>query len=100
MKLLIVTNYNHKVSKLLIEYLKLKVNFDHIDSSKKKIIKIKKKYDYLISFLNSKYIDKNVRKKTKKNSFNFHPGHPNTLVLDVTILLYLISQVIMEPPFI
>ena len=37
MKLLIVTNYNHKVSKLLIEYLKLKkVNFDHIDSSKKK----------------------------------------------------------------
>ena len=76
MKLLIVTNYNHKASKLLVKYLNLKkVNFDHIDSSKKKI-KIKKNYDYLISFLNSKYINKSVRKKIKINSFNFHPGPP------------------------
>ena len=37
MKLLIITNYNHKASKKLIKYLKLKnFNFDHIDSSKKK----------------------------------------------------------------
>ncbi len=43
MKLLIITNYNHKVSKLLLKFLKLKkVNFDHIDSSKKNKIKIKK----------------------------------------------------------
>lgn len=77
MKLLIITNYNHKVSKLLIKFLELKkVNFDFIDSSKRKKIRIKKKYDYLISFLNSKYIDKNVRKKIKINSFNFHPGPP------------------------
>ena len=63
MKLLIITNYNHKASKKLIKYLKLKnFNFDHIDSSKKKI-KISKNYDYLISFLNSRYIDSTVRKK-------------------------------------
>ncbi len=77
MKLLIITNYNHKVSKPLLKFLKLKkVNFDHIDSSKKNKIKIKKKYDYLISFLNSKYIDKDIRKKIKINSVNFHPGPP------------------------
>ena len=53
MRLLIITNYNHKVSKQLIKYLKFKkINFDLIDSSKKKKIKISKKYDYLISLLN------------------------------------------------
>ena len=77
MKLLIITNYNHKVSKQLVKYLKFKkINFDYIDSSKKKKIKISKRYDYLISFLNSMYIDKSVRKKIKINSFNFHPGPP------------------------
>jgi methionyl-tRNA formyltransferase len=77
MKLLIITNYNHKVSQQLIKYLEFKkINFDHIDSSKKKKIKIIKKYDYLISFLNPMYIDKSVRKKIKINSFNFHPGPP------------------------
>jgi len=53
-----------------------KISFDYIDSSIKKKIKISKKYDYLISFLNSVYIDKSVRKKIKINSFNFHPGPP------------------------
>ena len=78
MKLLIITNYNHKASKKLIKYLKLKnFNFDHIDSSKKKKIKISKNYDYLISFLNSRYIDSTVRKKIKLGSFNFHPGPPD-----------------------
>ena len=77
MKLLIITNYNHKVSKQLVKYLKFKkINFDYIDSSKKKKIKISKRYDYLISFLNSMYIDKSVREKIKINSFNFHPGPP------------------------
>jgi len=77
MKLLLITNYNHKASKQLVRYLELKkINFDCIDSSKKKKIKISKKYDYLISFLNSKYISKSVRKKIKINSFNFHPGPP------------------------
>ena len=43
MKLLIITNYNHKASKKLIKYLKLKnFNFDHIDSSKKKKLKFRK----------------------------------------------------------
>ena len=37
MKLLIITNYNHKISKQLVKYIKFKkINFDHIDSSKKK----------------------------------------------------------------
>ena len=37
MKLLVITNYNHKASKQLIRYLELKkINFDCIDSSKKK----------------------------------------------------------------
>lgn len=77
MKLLIITNYNHKASKQLVKYLKFrKINFDHIDSSKIKKIEISKKYDYLISFLNSVYIDNSVRKKIKINSFNFHPGPP------------------------
>ena len=77
MKLLLITNCKHKVSKQLINYIKLKkISFDYIDSSNKKKIKILKKYDYLISFLNSVYIDKSVRKKIKINSFNFHPGPP------------------------
>ena len=77
MKLLLITNCKHKVSKQLIKFMKLKkISFDYIDSSIKKKIKISKKYDYLISFLNSVYIDKSVRKKIKINSFNFHPGPP------------------------
>lgn len=64
MKILVIINYNHTVSKKLINYLK------------KKKIKISKRYNYLISFLNSKYIDKNVRKKIKLGSFNFHPRPP------------------------
>ncbi len=77
MKLLLITNCKHKVSKKLINYIKLKkISFDYIDSRNKKKIKILKKYDYLISFLNSVYIDKSVRKKIKINSFNFHPGPP------------------------
>ena len=77
MKLLLITNCKHKVSKKLINYIKLKkISFDYIDSSNKKKIKILKKYDYLISFLNSVYIDKSIRKKIKINSFNFHPGPP------------------------
>ena len=77
MKLLIITNYNHKVSKQLVSYLKLKnVSFDYIDSSKEKKIKIKKNYDYLISFLNSIYINEKIRKKIRVNSINFHPGPP------------------------
>ena len=77
MRLLLIINYKHKVSKQLVKFLKLKkISFDYIDSSKKKKIKISKNYDYLISFLNSMYIDKSVRKKIKINSFNFHPGPP------------------------
>ncbi len=77
MKLLIITNYNHNVSKKLIKFLRLKrISFDYIDSSKKKKIKILKKYDYLISFLNSKYINKEIIEKIRNESFNFHPGPP------------------------
>ncbi len=77
MKLLLIINYNHKVSKQFVKFLKFKkISFDYIDSSKKKKIKISKNYDYLISFLNSMYINKSVRKKIKINSFNFHPGPP------------------------
>ena len=77
MKLLLISNYNHKVSKQLVKFLRLKkIDFYHIDSSKKKKIRISKKYDYLISFLNPLYIDKTVRKKIMINSFNFHPGPP------------------------
>lgn len=77
MKLLIITNYNHIASKKLIKYLKLKrVSFDLIDSNIKKKINVLKKYDYLISFLNSKHISRKIIKKVKKGSFNFHPGPP------------------------
>ena len=77
MKFLIITNYKHKASKQFIKYLKLRrINFDHIDSSKKKNIKFSKKYDYLISFLNKSYISDKLRRKIKINSFNFHPGPP------------------------
>ena len=77
MKLLIISNFNHNASKQLVKYLNFrKINFDHIDSSKKKKLKILKSYDYLISFLNSVYIEKKVREKIKINSFNFHPGPP------------------------
>ena len=77
MKLLLIINCKHKVSKQLVKHLKFKkISFDYIDSSKKKKIKISKKYDYLISFLNPIYINKSVRKKIKINSFNFHPGPP------------------------
>tara|TARA_B100000282_G_scaffold281640_1_gene243755 strand:- start:158 stop:808 length:651 start_codon:yes stop_codon:yes gene_type:complete len=77
MKILIITNYNHNASKEIIKFLRFKkVKFDHIDSNKKKKIKISKKYDYLLSFLNPLYIDKSVRKKIRINSFNFHPGPP------------------------
>ena len=41
MKLLLITNCKHKVSKQLIKFMKLKkISFDYIDSSKKKKIKI------------------------------------------------------------
>ena len=77
MRLLLIINYNHKVSKQFVKFLKFKkISFDYIDSSKKKKIKISKNYDYLISFLNSVYISKSIRKKIKINSFNFHPGPP------------------------
>lgn len=77
MKLLLIINCKHKVSKQLIKFLKLKkISFDLIDSGIEKKIKISKNYDYLISFLNSIYISKSVRKKIKINSFNFHPGPP------------------------
>ena len=77
MRLLLIVNYKHKASKQLVKFLKFKkISFDYIDSSKKKKIKISKNYDYLISFLNSMYINKSVRKKIKINSFNFHPGPP------------------------
>ena len=77
MRLLLIINYKHKVSKQLVKFLKFKkISFDYIDSSKKKKIKISKNYDYLISFLNSMYISRSVRKKIKINSFNFHPGPP------------------------
>ena len=77
MRLLLIINYNHKVSKQFVKFLKFKkISFDYIDSSKKKKLKISKNYDYLISFLNSMYINKSVRKKIKINSFNFHPGPP------------------------
>ena len=77
MRLLLIINYKHKVSKQLVKFLNFKkISFDYIDSSKKKKIKISKNYDYLISFLNSMYIKKSVRKKIKINSFNFHPGPP------------------------
>ena len=77
MRLLLISNYNHKASKQLVKFLKeKKLDFHHIDSSKKKKIKISKKYDFLISFLNPLYIGKSVRKKISINSFNFHPGPP------------------------
>ena len=77
MKLLIITNLKHKVSKELIDYLKsIEINFDIIDISEQKKIKVLKKYDYLISFLNTKYISRNIRQKIKKGSYNFHPGPP------------------------
>ena len=77
MRLLLIINYNHKVSKQFVKFLKFKkISFDYIDSSKKKKIKISKNYDYLISFLNSMYINKSERKKIKRNSFNVHPGPP------------------------
>ena len=77
MKFLIITNCKHKVSRDFIGYIKSKkINFDYIDTSKKKKINISKKYDYLISFLNPKYINKRVRSNIRLNSFNFHPGPP------------------------
>ena len=77
MKFLVITNYKHKVSKEFIKYLKFKkINFDHIDSGKNKKIDISKKYEYLISFLNSHYINNKVRNRIRFNSFNFHPGPP------------------------
>ena len=77
MKLLIITNLNHKTSVQFIKFIKLKkIKFDLIDTSKIKKINIRKKYEYLISFLNPIYIDSKIRKKIKKNSFNFHPGPP------------------------
>lgn len=77
MELLVITNLKHKVSKEFIEHLKsIKIKFDIIDISKQKKIKIFKRYNYLISFLNSKYISRNIRQKIKKDSYNFHPGPP------------------------
>ena len=48
MKILLITNYKHKVSKQLVNFLKKKkIDFNYIDSSKKKI-QITNTYDYLI----------------------------------------------------
>lgn len=77
MKLLIVTNLEHDISKELIEYLKfIRVKFDLIDTSRQSKIEISKRYDYLISFLNKKYIGKDIRQKINIGSYNFHPGPP------------------------
>ena len=68
MKFLIITNCKHKASKQFLKYLKLRrINFDYIDSSKKKNINFSKKYDYLISFLNKSYISDKLRSKIKIN---------------------------------
>ena len=43
MKLLLISNYNHKVSKQLVKFLRLKkIDFYHIDSSKKKKLRFQK----------------------------------------------------------
>ena len=77
MSLLLITNLQHKASKKLIKFLEFqKINFDCIDTSLKKKIKITKNYDYLISFLNPVFINKSIRNKIKKKSYNFHPGPP------------------------
>ena len=43
MRLLLIINYNHKVSKQFVKFLKFKkISFDYIDSSKKKKLKFQK----------------------------------------------------------
>lgn len=77
MKLLVITSLKHKASKNLIKFLKFKkIIFDCVDTSSNRKIKITKNYDFLISFLNPVYINKSIRNKIKKKSYNFHPGPP------------------------
>ena len=77
MKILLLTNKSHKVSLEVIKFLKLKkIKFTCIDTGLKRKIKITGTYDYLFSFLNPVFIKKNIRKKIKKISINFHPGPP------------------------
>ena len=77
MKILLLTNKSHKVSLEVIKFLNIKkIKFTCIDTGLKRKIKITETYDYLFSFLNPVFIKKNIRKKIKKISINFHPGPP------------------------
>jgi len=77
MKILLLTNKSHKVSLDVINFLKIKkIKFTCINTGLKRKIKIIETYDYLFSFLNPVFIKKNIRKKIKKISINFHPGPP------------------------
>lgn len=77
MKILLLTNKSHKVSLKVIKFLKVKkIKFKCIDTGLKNKIKITERYDYLFSFLNPVFIKKDIRKKIKKISINFHPGPP------------------------
>lgn len=77
MKILLLTNKRHKVALEAIKFLKKKkINFKCIDTKIQNRIKISGKFDYLFSFLNPLFINRDVRKKIKKNSINIHPGPP------------------------
>ena len=77
MKILLLTNKSHKVSLKVIKFLKIKkIKFKCIDTGLKNKIKITERYDYLFSFLNPVFIKKDIRKKIKRISINFHPGPP------------------------
>ena len=77
MKILLLTNKSHKVSLKVIKLLKIKkIKFKCIDTGLKNKIKITERYDYLFSFLNPVFIKKDIRKKIKRISINFHPGPP------------------------
>ena len=77
MKILLLTNKSHKVSLKVIKLLKIKkIKFKCIDTGLKNKIKIAERYDYLFSFLNPAFIKKDIRKKIKRISINFHPGPP------------------------
>ena len=77
MKILLLTNKSHKVSLEVIKFLNIKkIKFTCIDTGLKRKIKITERYDYLFSFLNPVFIKKDIRKKIKRISINFHPGPP------------------------